>query len=270
MQSRRDFLKRSSLIATSALVPGFLARTARAAEPGKDTILVVLEMTGGNDGLNTVIPYADDLYHKARPTLGVPSKQVVKIDDDVGLHPGLQSSSRLLEREASSRSCRASATRTRTGRTSSRWTSGSRPTRSVRRDRAGWPARPRPGRPARAAGCRSCTSAATSSPLALPGAARGVSHRRPGRSRSSSSSGCPAATEEAARKKLIEDLAAGAADDRRRPARRSSSGGNCRRYTAVEKLEEAIAQGPGPTTPAPDRVYGARQPGRPSSTSSAG
>ena len=47
-------------------------RTAQAAAPGKDNVLVVLEMTGGNDGLNTVIPYADDLYHKARPTLHRP------------------------------------------------------------------------------------------------------------------------------------------------------------------------------------------------------
>ena len=73
MLSRRDLLKRtlagSSLLALGNLVPGFVYNTALAAEQGKDNILVVIEMTGGNDGLNTVIPYADDLYHKARPTL---------------------------------------------------------------------------------------------------------------------------------------------------------------------------------------------------------
>ena len=72
MLTRRQFLTRtlqgSSLVALGAVVPQFVARTARAAAPGKDNILVVVEMTGGNDGLNTVIPYADDLYHKARPS----------------------------------------------------------------------------------------------------------------------------------------------------------------------------------------------------------
>ena len=74
--NRRDFLARSlsgsTLIALGSSVPGFLAATARAADKAttkKDTILVVVELTGGNDGLNTVIPYGDDLYQKARPTL---------------------------------------------------------------------------------------------------------------------------------------------------------------------------------------------------------
>jgi uncharacterized protein (DUF1501 family) len=86
---RRDFLKTSALLGFGATVPGFLARTARAAQVGKDTILVVVELTGGNDGLNTVIPYADDLYHKARPTLRQTKDKVIKLDDHVGLHPGL-------------------------------------------------------------------------------------------------------------------------------------------------------------------------------------
>lgn len=90
MFHRRQFLKSSSLVALSAAVPQFVARTAQAAAPGKDTILVVVEFTGGNDGLNTVIPYADDLYHKARPTLAYTKDRVIKLDDHVGLHPGLQ------------------------------------------------------------------------------------------------------------------------------------------------------------------------------------
>jgi uncharacterized protein (DUF1501 family) len=94
MLSRRQFLVRtlqgSSLAALSGLVPHFVARTAQAAAPGKDNILVVLELTGGNDGLNTVIPYADDLYHKARPTLRQTQATVLRLDDHVGLHPGLQ------------------------------------------------------------------------------------------------------------------------------------------------------------------------------------
>src|SRR5713226_614877 len=93
MFNRRQFLTRtlqaSSLVALSAAVPQFVARTARAAEPGKDNVLVVVEMTGGNDGLNTVIPYADDLYHKARPTLRQNKDQVIRLDDHVGLHRGM-------------------------------------------------------------------------------------------------------------------------------------------------------------------------------------
>jgi uncharacterized protein (DUF1501 family) len=94
MFTRRQFLTRtlqgSSLVALGAVVPSFVARTAQAAAPGKDNILVVLEMTGGNDGLNTVIPYADDLYHKARPTLRRTRDQVIRLDDHVGLHSAMQ------------------------------------------------------------------------------------------------------------------------------------------------------------------------------------
>ncbi len=94
MLNRRHFLthtlKGSSLVALNAMIPQFVSRTAEAAAPGKDNILVVLEMTGGNDGLNTVIPYADDLYHKARPTLRQTKDVVVRLDDHVGLNSGMQ------------------------------------------------------------------------------------------------------------------------------------------------------------------------------------
>ncbi len=94
MLNRRQFLthtlKGSSLVALNAMVPQFVSRTAQAAVPGKDNILVVLELTGGNDGLNTVIPYADDLYHKARPTLRQTKDVVIRLDDHVGLHSGMQ------------------------------------------------------------------------------------------------------------------------------------------------------------------------------------
>ncbi len=101
MLSRRMFLDRalkgSSLVALAPAIPGFLASTARAAGPGKDNILVVLEMTGGNDGLNTVIPYADDLYHAARPTIRLGKGQVIRVDDHVGLNPSLRGLSKLLD-----------------------------------------------------------------------------------------------------------------------------------------------------------------------------
>jgi uncharacterized protein (DUF1501 family) len=94
MFTRRQFLTRtlqaSSLVALGPAVPQFVARTAQAAAPGKDNILVVLELTGGNDGLNTVIPYADDLYHKARPTLRQTKDVVVRLNDHVGLNSSMQ------------------------------------------------------------------------------------------------------------------------------------------------------------------------------------
>lgn len=103
MFSRREFLKRSvegsSLLALGATVPDFVASTAVAAENGKDTVLVVLEMGGGNDGLNTVIPYGDDLYYKARPTLGIQKEQAIRVNDHIGLHPSLRGLNELLQND---------------------------------------------------------------------------------------------------------------------------------------------------------------------------
>jgi uncharacterized protein (DUF1501 family) len=102
MLTRRQFLNRSlqgtSLLAVGTVVPQFLANTAWAAQPGKDTVLVVIELSGGNDGLNTVIPYADDLYHKARKTLRHTKEQVVRVDDHIGLNSGMASFRQLLDK----------------------------------------------------------------------------------------------------------------------------------------------------------------------------
>ena len=54
---------------------------------GKDPVLVVLQLTGGNDYLNTVVPYANPLYRDYRPAVGIPDEQVIPLDDTVGLHP---------------------------------------------------------------------------------------------------------------------------------------------------------------------------------------
>jgi len=102
LQTRRQFLRTSMLGAAATwTVPVFLEKTffaldAIAADTltqtvtGKDgTILVVLQMAGGNDGLNMVVPYADDAYHRARPRLALPPNQVLKIDNHAGLNPKL-------------------------------------------------------------------------------------------------------------------------------------------------------------------------------------
>jgi uncharacterized protein (DUF1501 family) len=102
--SRRDLLRlgASSLFACGAGVPLFLARTARvvAAEPAaraRGRVLVVIQLDGGNDGLNTVVPFKDDDYRKARPKLQIAEKAVLKIDDRVGFHPALAGFAKLLE-----------------------------------------------------------------------------------------------------------------------------------------------------------------------------
>jgi uncharacterized protein (DUF1501 family) len=105
MHSRRDFLKTSSLVGFGLTVPAFLGRTALAAPPAgkpgsKDTILVVVQLTGGNDGLNTVIPFADPEYAKLRPTLKIAKDQIKKVNDSIGLHPSLDGLSKLLEENA--------------------------------------------------------------------------------------------------------------------------------------------------------------------------
>jgi uncharacterized protein (DUF1501 family) len=102
--SRRRFLETSlassSLVALAApTVPAFLARSARAATaaPEGDRVLVVVQLLGGNDGLNTVVPHRHDAYLRARRALRLPSAQVHRIDDELGLHPGMGQLAGLLE-----------------------------------------------------------------------------------------------------------------------------------------------------------------------------
>ena len=89
--TRRDFLKSAALVALAPTVPAFLARTARAAAPDRDgRILVVVQLDGGNDGINTVVPFKDDGYAKHRKTLRLDKDRLVKVNDKVGLHPSLR------------------------------------------------------------------------------------------------------------------------------------------------------------------------------------
>ncbi len=102
--TRRSLLGRGALLVTSGLLaPSFITRTAmalgtspvQAAATGVVTpnnsnlILVVLQLSGGNDGINTVIPFADPNYNKLRPELGFASSDVLHLTDSVGLNPNL-------------------------------------------------------------------------------------------------------------------------------------------------------------------------------------
>lgn len=94
MTSRREMFRRSAslgLLALGARAPHLWAGAAEAAGPGADApVLVVLELTGGNDGLNTVVPFTDDVYHRSRPTLRVGPKEVLRLDDRAGFHPAMK------------------------------------------------------------------------------------------------------------------------------------------------------------------------------------
>ena len=95
---RRRFLQSSALASTLLLVPKFLhaldrpetglAAMLRDAPSGKARRLIVVQLSGGNDGLNTIIPYRNDLYYKARPTLALKEADgILPLSNDLGLHP---------------------------------------------------------------------------------------------------------------------------------------------------------------------------------------
>lgn len=96
--SRRRLLQSLPLISLSPTVPGFLANLARASEPEPDArILVILQLDGGNDGLNTVVPFADDAYARNRKTLKLDPRDLIPVSEGIGLHPAMRTSGNLLE-----------------------------------------------------------------------------------------------------------------------------------------------------------------------------
>ncbi len=101
---RRDFL-RSSLSASTLValgastVPEFLGRSARAAAGPKsnERVLVVVQLIGGNDGLNTVVPHGSDGYPRGRRALRIAAGEVHKITSEIGFHPSMGAMAKLLE-----------------------------------------------------------------------------------------------------------------------------------------------------------------------------
>ena len=85
---RRTFLKSTLAVPAAAALPALFARALQAGER-TDRVLVLVQLDGGNDGLNTVVPHGDDLYHRARPSLAITAKNVLRLDDYHGLHPAL-------------------------------------------------------------------------------------------------------------------------------------------------------------------------------------
>ncbi|WP_025225309.1 DUF1501 domain-containing protein [Fimbriimonas ginsengisoli] len=96
--TRRDLIKGGTMIAVGLVAPRWLSTIAQAdmirvGQGGKatgDTVLVVCQLSGGNDGLNTVVPYANKAYYTLRPTLGLTEDKILKLNESQGLHPGLK------------------------------------------------------------------------------------------------------------------------------------------------------------------------------------
>src|SRR6266571_5020662 len=101
--NRRSLITRAALLVASGfLAPSFITRTAMALDgpssalgavtldpTKKNRILVVLQLSGGNDGINTLIPFVDPIYAQLRPTLGVATSDVLRLTDSIGLNPNL-------------------------------------------------------------------------------------------------------------------------------------------------------------------------------------
>jgi len=98
MHTRRALLKRSALISLAPIIPCFLDRTLRAAGTDRDgRLLVVVQLDGGNDGINTVVPYSDAEYATLRRELRLREDRLFKLNDHVGLHPAMRPAAKLVE-----------------------------------------------------------------------------------------------------------------------------------------------------------------------------
>jgi uncharacterized protein (DUF1501 family) len=100
--TRREFLARSGqglgLLAFSSYAPEFLVQSTRASVPAPEKdrrVLVLVQLAGGNDGLNTLVPFSDADYYRLRPTLAIPADKVLRTDDHSGLHPSCAALHRL-------------------------------------------------------------------------------------------------------------------------------------------------------------------------------
>lgn len=95
MTSRRTFIKKSAFATIGGMmIPNFL-KAFEMQHLGQsqttDKILVVIQLSGGNDGLNTIVPYRNDIYYKSRPGIAIQSEKVLKLNDEVGLNPAMES-----------------------------------------------------------------------------------------------------------------------------------------------------------------------------------
>src|SRR5215475_2975086 len=87
---RRKFLQLGSLATASFMVPKFLKAFEKVDRvPPGNKVMVIVQLSGGNDGLNTVIPVRNDIYYRERPRLGIARESALALTDEAGLHPSL-------------------------------------------------------------------------------------------------------------------------------------------------------------------------------------
>ena len=87
---RRAFISKSALgVVGTTLVPHFLKGMDVLGMPTGAKRLIVIQLSGGNDGLNTVIPYENDIYYQHRPKVGIAKDEVLKLNDELGLNPNM-------------------------------------------------------------------------------------------------------------------------------------------------------------------------------------
>jgi uncharacterized protein (DUF1501 family) len=87
---RKEFLQTGSLATASVMMPKFLKAFEKTASvPPGNKVMVVLQFSGGNDGLNTVIPIRNDIYYKSRPRLGISKDKALRLTDEAGINPAL-------------------------------------------------------------------------------------------------------------------------------------------------------------------------------------
>ena len=87
---RRDFFNTTGLALLGSHAPGWAQSVGQRASSLAERILILIELKGGNDGLNTLVPYADPAYYQLRNSIGIKADDVIKIDTRVGLHPELK------------------------------------------------------------------------------------------------------------------------------------------------------------------------------------
>ncbi len=87
--NRREFLKSSSLASTALFIPRFIQAFDHQSSSHNGKVLVVIQLSGGNDGLNTIIPYQNDLYYQSRPALGLKGNDLITMTDEVAFHKNM-------------------------------------------------------------------------------------------------------------------------------------------------------------------------------------
>lgn len=101
MTSRREFIQKSAFATVGGLlIPNFLKAyeqehlqaftDSQQNLLGKGKILVVVQLSGGNDGLNTIVPFRNDIYYRERPTISIKQDKVLKLNDEIGMNPALE------------------------------------------------------------------------------------------------------------------------------------------------------------------------------------